>query len=140
MRKVDTRPTDEGWVEIDIGRRLWMIFHCNRRPGGRSDDGVERPSVVYGEQGSDMQLGRIDAFSVGGHFHVLPTRGDKPDPLVPRDGQTFFEAAMDFLREPKRFLELLRKAHRSDLAKAVSARSLRAAAQKIERLHRATAT
>ncbi len=135
VRNVDTRPTGPEWVNIDVGHVLWMDFHPNRVQEGRNDD-IRRPSIVYGERGHEEQLGRIDAFSVGGHYHVLPTRGDKPIRLRRKKGQSFFDSGLDILRNPNRFRNLLKRAGLQDLTGAISTEDLLAAAKQIEHLYR----
>jgi len=65
-RSQQTMPEDRtGWRQIDAGPHLEVLFHPNRRPGGREPDEIVRPSIVVAVAGKREQALRFDPFSMG---------------------------------------------------------------------------
>src|SRR4029078_12597602 len=51
-RSQQTMPEDRtGWHQINAGPHLEVLFHPNRRPGGREPDQIIRPSIVVAVAG-----------------------------------------------------------------------------------------
>jgi hypothetical protein len=99
-------PDEEGWHEIDVGPRLRMMFHPNRR--GRQPDEIERPSIVVALAWQRTQVLRLDPFSERAHYHIRPRQGGQHLPLEVKEGQTPLAAALSlFDEEPDRFRALL---------------------------------
>jgi hypothetical protein len=72
-RSQQTMPEDRtGWHQIDAGPHLEVLFHPNRRPGGREPDEIVRPSIVVAVAGKREQALRFDPFSMGAHYHIRP--------------------------------------------------------------------
>ena len=105
----------DGWHNIDAGPHLEILFHPNRRPGGREPDEVERPSVVVAVAGKREQALRFDPFSMGAHYHIRP--GLAPQiPLPIAEGQKPLEAILAFFEKPLRFRGLLALAEEDEVA------------------------
>ena len=74
-----------------------MLFHPNRRPGGREPDEIVRPSIVVAVAGKREQALRFDPFSMGAHYHIRPGLAEQI-PLPIKEGQSPLDAAMASLR------------------------------------------
>jgi hypothetical protein len=62
-RSQQTMPEDRtGWHQINAGPHLEVLFHPNRRPGGREPDQIVRPSIVVAVAGKREQALRFDPF------------------------------------------------------------------------------
>ena len=129
-----TMPEDRtGWHRIDAGPRLEVLFHPNRRPGGREPDDIVRPSIVVAVAGKREQALRFDPFSVGAHFHIRPGLAEQI-PLPVADGQTPLDATLAFFEKPLRFRGLLALAEEDDVASQLLDEELKNAASQIRRL------
>ena len=86
-RSQQTMPEDRtGWHRIDAGPGVEVLFHPNRRPGGREPDDIERPSIVVAVTGKREQALRFDPFSMGAHYHI-PAGPCRTNP-TPHRGRT----------------------------------------------------
>ena len=133
-RMQQTMP-EPGWVSVDAGKHLDVLFHKNRRQGVRVDD-IVRPSIIVGVPGKKHQVIRLDPFSVEGHYHVLPTQHDTPIPFLPVEGQTCLETALGFFDAPDRFRALLVRAHDAQVAREVTDEELMGVARQIREICR----
>src|SRR5215475_12575600 len=116
-RSQQAMPEDRtGWHQIDAGPHLEILFHPNRRPGGREPDEIERPSIVVAVTGKREQALRFDPFSMGSHYHIRPSRRGRQLPLWVEEGQTPLEVALAFFDKPLRFRGLLAQANEDDAA------------------------
>src|SRR5437660_12631522 len=87
-RMQQTMPEDRtGWHQIDAGPHLEVLFHPNRRPGGREPDEIVRPSIVVAVAGKREQALRFDPFSMGAHYHIRPGLAEQI-PLPIKEGQS----------------------------------------------------
>ena len=139
-RMQETMPeVRDGWVPVDAGFHLVVLFHRNRPQVGQGGKIVEqpeiiRPTIVVGVPGRDYQVLRLDPFTVGGHYHVMPTQQDTPIPFMPRDGQTYLDAALEYFEEPDRFRELLGQTDQAQLAAKVVDDDLMRVARQIRQI------
>jgi hypothetical protein len=110
-RSQQTMPEDRtGWHQIDAGPHLEVLFHPNRRPGGREPDEIVRPSIVVAVAGKREQALRFDPFSMGAHYHLRPGLAEQI-PLQVAEGQTPLESAQpDPCHRCRRIRELRRHA------------------------------
>src|ERR1700687_4309669 len=123
-----TMPEDRtGWHHIDAGPRLEILFHPNRRPGGREPDEVVRPSIVVAVAGRREQALRFDPFSMGAHYHIRPGLAEQI-PLPVAEGQSTLDAILAFFEKPLRFRGLLALAEEEDVASRLRDEELRNAA------------
>jgi hypothetical protein len=142
-RMQQTMPEDRsGWHHIDAGPHLEVLFHPNRRPGGREPDEIVRPSIVVAVVGKREQALRFDPFSMGAHYHIRPGLADQI-PLPTATGQSPLDATMIFFEKPLRFRGLLALAEEDDVALQVRDEELKSAASQIRALsagaHKVTA-
>jgi hypothetical protein len=129
-----TMPEDRtGWHHIDAGPRLEILFHPNRRPGGREPDGVVRPSIVVAVAGKREQALRFDPFSMGAHYHIRPGLAEQI-PLPMPEGQSPLDATMAFFEKPLRFRGLLALAEEDYVAAQLRDEELKNAASQIRAL------
>ena len=129
-----TMPEDRtGWHHIDAGPRLEILFHPNRRPGGREPDEVIRPSIVVAVAGRREQALRFDPFSVGAHYHIRPGLAEQI-PLPMAEGQSPLDATMAFFEKPLRFRGLLALAEEDNVASQLRDEELKNAASQIRAL------
>jgi len=133
-RSQQTMPEDRtGWHRIDAGPRLEVLFHPNRRPGGREPDEIARPSIVVAVEGKREQALRFDPFSVGAHYHIRP--GLAPQiPLPMAEEQSPLDATLAFFEKPLRFRGLLALAEEDDAAARLCDEELKSAASQIRAL------
>src|SRR6266542_949657 len=133
-RMQQTMPEERnGWHQIDAGPHLEILFHPDRRPGGREPDQIERPSIVVAVAGKREQALRFDPFSMGAHHHIRPGLAEQiPMPLA--EGQTPLDAAMAFFEKPLRFRGLLALAEEDEVASQLRDEELRNAANQIRAL------
>ena len=124
-----------GWVLVNAGKHLIVLFHRNRRLPGQDDD-IVRPTISVGVPGKGHQVIRLDPFSKDGHRHVLPTQTDTPIPLVSKDGQSSLDAALELFEEPDRFRELLAEAEEHQTAREVTDEDLMGVARQIREICR----
>lgn len=134
-RSQQTMPEDRtGWHRIDAGPRLEVLFHPNRRPGGREpDDTTVRPSIVVAVAGKREQALRFDPFSMGAHYHIRPGLAAQI-PLPVAEGQSPLDATMAFFENPLRFRGLLALAEEDDVAARLRDEELKSAASQIRAL------
>jgi hypothetical protein len=129
-----TMPEDRtGWHHIDAGPRLEILFHPNRRPGGREPDEVVRPSIVVAVAGRREQALRFDPFSMGAHYHIRPGLAEQI-PLPMAEGQSPLDATMAFFEKPLRFRGLLALAEEDNVASQLRDEELKNAASQIRAL------
>jgi hypothetical protein len=129
-----TMPEDRtGWHHIDAGPRLEILFHPNRRPGGREPDEVIRPSIVIAVAGRREQALRFDPFSMGAHYHIRPGLAEQI-PLPMAEGQSPLDATMAFFEKPLRFRGLLALAEEDNVASQLRDEELKNAASQIRAL------
>src|ERR1700687_3330404 len=138
-----TMPEDRtGWHHIDAGPRLEILFHPNRRPGGREPDEVVRPSIVVAVTGKREQALRFDPFSMGAHYHIRPGLAEQIA-LPAAEGQTPLDATVAFFEKPLRFRGLLALAEEDGVASQLRDEQLKNAARQIRDLsaaaHKSTA-
>src|SRR5262249_20325619 len=126
-----------GWHHIDAGPHLEVLFHLNRRPGGREQDGIERPSIVVAVAGKREQALRFDPFSVGSHYHIRPTLRGRQLPLWVEEGEKPLDIALAFFEKPLRFRGLLAQAEEDDAAAQLDEADLAHAARQIRELYAA---
>jgi hypothetical protein len=107
-----------------------VLFHPNRRPGGRESDEIVRPSIVVAVAGKREQALRFDPFSMGAHYHIRPGLAEQI-PLQVAEGQTPLDAAMAFFEKPLRFRGLLALAEEDDVASGLRDEELKSAASQI---------
>ncbi len=124
----------EGWVPVNAGNHLIVLFHKDRRLVGGQDDDIVRPSIVVGVPGKGHQVIRFDPFSVGGHYHVLPTQDDKPTPFILKHGQSHLAPALEYFDDPGLFRGLLAEADESEVASLVTDNELRGAGRQIRQI------
>jgi hypothetical protein len=122
-----------GWHRIDAGPHLDILFHPNRRPGGREPDQIERPSIVVAVAGKPEQALRFDPFSMGPHYHIRPGLADQI-PLPVAEGQSPLDATMTFFEKPLRLRGLLALAEEDGVASQLADEELRNAATQIRNL------
>src|ERR1043166_2398025 len=122
-----------GWHEINAGPHLEVLFHPNRRPGGREPDQIVRPSIVVAVAGKREQALRFDPFSIGAHYHIRPGLAEQI-PLPVAEGQTPLDATMAFFEKPLRFRGLLALAEEDDVASHLRDEELKNAANQIRAL------
>jgi hypothetical protein len=122
-----------GWHRIDAGPHLDILFHPNRRPGGREPDQIERPSIVVAVAGKPEQALRFDPFSMGPHYHIRPGLADQI-PLPVAEGQSQLDATMTFFEKPLRLRGLLALAEEDGVASQLADEELRNAATQIRNL------
>lgn len=128
----------EGWVSVDAGEHLVVLFHRDRRPIGQDNAvGVVRPSITVGVSGSKDQVIRLDPFSVDGHYHIRPTQADEPIPFAPETGQTCLDAALALFENPNRFRGLLVQAGEPRAALQVADKDLAGVASQIRKINAA---
>lgn len=133
-RSQQSMPEDRsGWHRIDAGPRLEILFHPNRRPGGREPDDIVRPSIVVAVAGKREQALRFDPFSMGAHYHIRPGLAAQI-PLPTAEGQRPLEATMAFFEKPLRFRGLLALAEEDDVAAQLRYEELKRAASQIRSL------
>ena len=129
--------TERGWHVINAGPVLDMMYHPDRRLEGRPPDSIHRQTIVIAvrqpgvRQRRRMQRVRLDPFSVGPHYHILPRPGEHQLPLELKEGQEPLDAALEIigtrnklrpmLAKAKVSASLLRQVTRDDLAQAASA-------------------
>jgi hypothetical protein len=129
-----TMPEDRtGWHHIDAGPRLEILFHPNRRPGGREPDEVVRPSIVVAVADRREQALRFDPFSMGAHYHIRPGLAEQI-PLPMAEGQSPLDATMAFFEKPLRFRGLLALAEEDNVASQLRDEELKNAASQIRAL------
>jgi hypothetical protein len=133
-RSQQARPEDRtGWHQIDAGPHLEILFHPNRRPGGREPDEIVRPSIVVAVAGKREQALRFDPFSMGAHYHIRPGLAAQiPLPMAER--QSPLDATMVFFEKPLRFRGLLALAEEDDVAAELRDEELKNAASQIRAL------
>ena len=110
-----------------------MLFHPNRRPGGREPDEIVRPSIVVAVAGKREQALRFDPFSMRAHYHIRPGRAAQI-PLAVAEGQSPLDATMAFFEKPLRFRGLLALAEEDDVASQLRDEELKNAASQIRAL------
>ena len=133
-RLQQTMPEDRtGWHQIDAGPHLEVLFHPNRRPGGREPDEIVRPSIVVAVAGKREQALRFDPFSMGAHYHIRPGLAAQI-PLPVAEGQSPLDATMAFFERPLRFRGLLALAEEDDVAAGLRDEELKNAASQIRTL------
>lgn len=133
-RMQQTMPEDRtGWHHIDAGPCLEILFHPNRRPGGREPDKVVRPSIVVAVAGRREQALRFDPFSMGAHYHIRPGLAEQI-PLPMAEGQSPLDATMAFFEKPLRFRGLLALAEEDNVASQLRDEELKNAANQIRAL------
>jgi hypothetical protein len=133
-RMQQTMPEDRsGWHNIDAGPHLEVLFHPDRRRGGREPDQIERPSIVVAVAGKREQALRFDPFSMGAHYHIRPGLAEQI-PLPIAENQTPFDAAVAFFEKPLRFRGLLALAEEDDVASQLRDEELKNAASQIRAL------
>src|SRR5690242_17875422 len=131
-RSQQTMPEDRtGWHQIDAGPHLEVLFHPNRRPGGREPDEIVRPSIVVAVAGKREQALRFDPFSMGAHYHIRPGLAEQI-PLQVAEGH--LDATMAFFEKPLRFRGLLALAEEDDVASHLRDEELKNAANQIRAL------
>ena len=108
-----------------------MLFHPNRRPGGREPDEIVRPSIVVAVAGKREQALRFDPFSMGAHYHIRPGLAEQI-PLQVAEGH--LDATMAFFEKPLRFRGLLALAEEDDVASHLRDEELKNAANQIRAL------
>ena len=129
-----TMPEDRtGWHHIDAGPRLEILFHPNRRPGGREPDQIVRPSIVVAVAGKREQALRFDPFSMGAHYHIRPGLAEQI-PLPMAEAQSPLDATMAFFEKPLRFRGLLAMAEEDNVASELRDEELKNAASQIRAL------
>ena len=125
FRSPQTMPEDRtGWHHIDAGPHLEVLFHPNRRPGGREPDQIERPSIVV---------------AVAGKREQAPGLAEQI-PLPVAEGRSPLDATMAFFEKPARFRGLLALAEEDDVASQLRDEELKNAASQIRALSAATRT
>jgi hypothetical protein len=130
-RSQQTMPEDRaGWHQIDAGPHLEVLFHPNRRPGGREPDEIVRPSIVVAVAGEREQALRFDLFSMGGHYHIRPGLAE-PRSRFPSRRETPLDAATAFFENPLRYRGLLALAEEDDVASGLRDEELKSAASQI---------
>jgi len=131
-RSQQTMPEDRtGWHQIDAGPHLEVLFHPNRRPGGREPDEIVRPSIVVAVAGKREQALRFDPFSMGAHYHIRPGLAEQI-PLQVAEGH--LDATMAFFEKPLRFRGPLALAEEDDVASHLRDEELKNAANQIRAL------
>ena len=80
----DARGSDR-LASINAGPHLEVLFHPNRRPGGREPDQIIRPSMCA-VAGKREQALRFDPFSMGAHYHIRPGLAEQI-PLPIKEGR-----------------------------------------------------
>ena len=139
-RMQQTMPEDRsGWHHIDAGPHLEILFHPNRRPGGREPDDVVRPSIVVAVAGKREQALRFDPFSMGAHYHIRPGLAEQI-PLPVAQGQSPLEATMAFFEKSLRFRGLLALAEEDEVASKLHDEELKNTASRIRALSAAART
>ena len=139
-RSQQTMPEDRtGWHEIDAGPHLEILFHPNRRPGGREPDDIVRPSIVVAVAGKREQALRFDPFSMGSHYHIRPSQRGRQIPLWVEEGQKPLDVALAFFEKPLRFRGLLAQAEEDEVAAQLDDADLARAAHQIRGLYLAAA-
>lgn len=129
-----TMPEDRtGWHHIDAGPRLEILFHPNRRPGGREPDQIVRPSIVVAVAGKREQALRFDPFRMGAHYHIRPGLAEQI-PLPMAEAQSPLDATMAFFEKPLRFRGLLAMAEEDNVASQLRDEELKNAASQIRAL------
>ncbi len=128
--------TEEGWIPISAGPHLTVLYHPDRRLGGRVDN-ITRPSIVVGVPGKDHQILRLDAFSERGHYHVLPTQDDVPVPFAVKERQPYFAPALAMFDEPEDLRVHLVEAGEIEASIEVTDEDLRGVARQIRQIRAA---
>ena len=132
-----TMPEDlTGWHHIDAGSHLEVLFHPNRRAGGREPDEIVRPSIVVAVAGKREQALRFDPFSMGAHYHIRPGLAAQI-PLPIAKGQSPLDVTMAFFEKPLRFRGLLALAEEDDVAAELRDEELKSAASQIRAINTA---
>jgi hypothetical protein len=130
-RSQQTMPEDRtGWHQINAGPHLEVLFHPNRRPGGREPDQIVRPSIVVAVAGKREQALRFDPVSMVALYHIRPGLAEQI-PLPIKEGQSPLDAAMAFFEKPLRFRGLLALAEEDDVASGLRDEELKSAASQI---------
>src|SRR5882672_6296876 len=135
VRSQQTMPEDRtGWHHIDAGPHLEILFHPNRRPGGREPDEIERPSIVVAVASKREQALRFDPFSMGAHYHIRPGLAEQI-PLPVAEGLSPLDATMAFFEKPLRFRGLLALAEEDAAASQLRDEELKNAARQIRNIY-----
>ena len=130
-----------GWVKIDAGPSIDVLFHPNRQLEGHEPDGVIRKSIDVAVAGKREQALRFDPFSMGAHYHIAPMPGEGQIELKMAEGQTPLAAALAFFENHNTFCGMLMQAERgSEPFNLPTAADLERAAAQIRAINARAAT